>query len=168
MNHLRNIRDRCVETWDAPWFDKWVQLALIAMLVTPLFVFFALTDLDDQTDNTITLGISLALFLGIVASIKTTDKYAPRGLGLLTATIGSCIYFFFLYLLRSDKGLFYWMSDLTRAFFTVGAPIFATATIVALVNRNRSQRKEEMQWPSKQPTTLSDHREERPKDGSTP
>jgi hypothetical protein len=128
--------------WAKPWAEKWGRLGLLLLAVLPIFLFFIFTNLDSKTDNTITLGISLALALGVAASIATTQKYYARSLGLLAAISGSSIYFFFLFLFRSDRGLYYWLSDLTRALFVVGAPIFAVTTVAALIQRTRQRRNE--------------------------
>lgn len=147
------------------WDHKWGQIALLLSAVLPVFLFFVLTDLDAATDNSITLGISTALAIGVIASVITTVHYSARGLSLLAAITGSAIFFFYLFLLRTDRGLHYWMSDFTRALFTVGAPIFATTTIIALIQRTRERRKERI-WQSELQITSLDLREEPPRDGS--
>ena len=136
------MRHRLQSAWTQPWAEKWGRIGLLLIAVLPIFLFFVFTDLDDKTDNTITLGISIALALGVAASVATTQKYYPRALGLLGAISGSAIYFFFLYLYRSDRGLYYWLSDLTRALFVVSAPLFAFTTIAALMQRTRDRRNE--------------------------
>ncbi len=135
---MKRLRDWFIRTWDAPWFNKWAQIVALTIFILPLFLFFVFTDFDDRTDSTIILTISISLFVGVAASILTTEKYAPRGVGLLACVTGSAIYFFFIYLARIHVGIYYWMADMTRAGFIVGAPLFCTATVIALIKRTRN------------------------------
>jgi hypothetical protein len=134
------MSNRIRRAWYQPWTMRWGRLILLILLVLPIFLFFLNT--AARNDGLILIGISAALYIGILASMMTTEKYSTRQLGLFAVILGSAIYFTFLYLIY-DKGQQHdWMADLTRAMFVVGSPMFAISTIVALIQRTRSQRAE--------------------------
>jgi Cu/Ag efflux pump CusA len=131
---------RIRRAWYHPWMMRWGRLILLALLILPVFLFFMHT--QARNDGMILIGISVALYIGIFASMLTTEKYSTRQLGLFAVILGSAIYFTFLYLVYAKGQMHEWMPNLTRAMFVIGSPMFAIATIVALVQRTRARRAE--------------------------
>jgi Cu/Ag efflux pump CusA len=119
---------------------RWGRLILLALAILPIFIFFMCT--DARNDGLILASISTALYIGILASMMTTEKYTARSLGLFAAILGSAIYFTFLYLVYAKGETHEWMPNLTRAMFTIGAPMFAISTVVALIQRTHHRRDE--------------------------
>ena len=132
-NRLRRI-------WNHPLMMRWGRLAILLLAILPVFLFFLCT--EARNDGLILIGISTALYIGILASMMTTEKYTARSLGLFAAILGSAIYFTFLYLVYAKHETHDWMPDLTRAMFVIGAPLFAVSTVTALIQRTRTRRDE--------------------------
>lgn len=124
--------------WHHPAMEKWGRIALLMIPTAVAFLFFTYTDTSTGTDNVITIFFVVALATGIFASIATTSKYELRPLSLLFATTGACLYFLYLYLVRSGHKNHYWMTDLVRSLFLVASPIFALTTVYALIVRTET------------------------------
>ena len=131
------MSNRLRRAWYHPWTMRWGRLLLLALAILPVFLFFMMT--DARNDGLILLGISTALYIGILASMMTTERYSVRQLGLFAAVLGSAIYFTFLYFAYEKGEAHDWMPNLTRAMFVVGSPMFAIATVVALVQRTHTR-----------------------------
>src|SRR5678810_859996 len=131
------MTDRLRRIWYHPWTMRWGRLILLTLAILPIFIFFLCT--DARNDGLILIGISTALYIGILASMMTTEVYTARSLGLFAVILGSAIYFTFLYLVYAKGEMHEWMPNLTRAMFVIGAPMFAIATVVALVQRTQAR-----------------------------
>ena len=132
------MSDRLRRAWYHPWTMRWGRLLLLALAILPVFLFFMTT--GSRNDGLILIGISTALYIGILASMMTTERYSVRQLGLFAAILGSAIYFTFLYLVYDKGEVHNWMPNLTRAMFVIGSPMFAIATVVALIQRMRERK----------------------------
>ena len=137
---VQNIAKRGRPFWNRPRMMRWGRLAIMLAFVIPIFFFFLTT--EARNDELILVSIATALYIGIGASIGTTETYTARSLGLFALIAGSAIYFTYLYLVYAEHVNHDWMADLTRAFFIVGSPLFAISTVVALIQRTRIRRDE--------------------------
>ena len=132
------MTSRLQRIWNHPWTMRWGRLIILALSILPIFLIFMHT--AARNDGAILIGISIALYIGVAASMMTTEKYTARSLGLFACILGSAIYFTFLYLVYAKGEMHDWMPNLTRAMFVIGAPMFAVATLVALIQRTRDRK----------------------------
>jgi hypothetical protein len=126
--------------WAHPRMEKWGRIALLFLAVLPCFWYFAAT--GDTRNEAILVLIITALTAGVSASIATTERYTSRSLGLLGVILAADLYFIYLYLLFVYGNDYQWMIAFTRALFVISAPLFAIATVVALIRRTRDRRNE--------------------------